>query len=269
MSDTLRIDIDPTGIATVTLERPGRANAIDEVMMAELTATLAALAQNPTLRVLVLTASGTAFSAGADHQWMQRTLDGDQHQNFEEALRLARLLQLLDRFPVPTIARVNGATLGTGVGLVACCDMVVALSTSCFRLPEVELGLVPAVIGPFVLAKIGASAARRYFLTAEEISAEAAQRLGLVHEVATAADELDLIVERWCKRLQRNGQHAVTSTKKLIAAVGHRLIDDALISDTAHRTAHLRAHPEAREGVSQYLRHYALRQANLHGNPDD
>ncbi|SMC22220.1 methylglutaconyl-CoA hydratase [Andreprevotia lacus DSM 23236] len=269
MSDTLRIDINPTGIATVTLDRPERCNAIDEVMVAELTATLAALAQNPNLRVLVLAANGGSFCSGADYHWMQRALEGDQHQNFEEALRLGRLLQLLDRFPVPTIARVNGSTVGTGVGLVACCDMVVAHSSAWFRLPEVELGLVPAVIAPFVMAKIGGSAARRYLLTAEELAAPAARELGLVHEIADSTEGLDIAVERWCNALLRNGQHAVTSTKKLIAAIGHRLIDDALISDTAHRTAHLRAHPEARQGVVQYLKHTTLRHQYQHGNDDD
>ncbi|WP_051709614.1 enoyl-CoA hydratase-related protein [Andreprevotia chitinilytica] len=253
MSDTLRIDVDSRGVATITLNRPEQRNAVDEVMIAELHASLAALAQNTSVRVLVLQANGSAFCAGADYRWMQRGLEADQHDNFEEALRLARMLQCLDRFPTPTIARVHGPALGIGVGLIACCDLIVGAHSSWFRLPEVRLGLVPAVIGPHVIAKIGTGAARRYFLTAETMTAETAKQLGLVHEVAPDEHGLNAMVGHWVYGLLQNGPHAVTTAKRLIAAVAHRPIDDALISDTAHRIAHLRAHPEARQGIRTHL----------------
>ncbi|MEN9656899.1 MAG: hypothetical protein RL571_364 [Pseudomonadota bacterium] len=252
MSDTIHTHFSH-GIASITLARPELCNAFDDMLIAELTATLAAFGQNSNLRVVVLSAEGDTFSAGADLSWMHHSTQFDQHRNFEDALRLARLMQTLERLPVPTIARIQGPAFGGGVGLIACCDLAVATNDSWFRINEVRLGLIPAVIGPYIIGKIGISAARRYMLTAERFDCHTALKLGLVHEVKQNIEEMDAQVQAWINELLQNSPHALTAAKRLITSVVHRPIDDAMISDTAHRIAHIRTHEEAREGVAAYL----------------
>ncbi|GAA5785621.1 enoyl-CoA hydratase [Chitiniphilus shinanonensis] len=253
MSDTLQYEIGGDQVARINLDRPAACNAFDDVMIAELTACLAGLAQNSTLRALVLSASGPFFCAGLDYAWLLRASSNDQHRNFEEALALSRLMQLLDRFPVPTIARVQGAAFGMGLGLIACCDLVVARRDAHFQLSEVRLGLVPAITAPYIQSKIGLSAARRYFLTAERIDGDCAHRLGLVHELTDDDAGLDGWVAHWLDALRRNGPRAMQAAKRLVAAIEHRPIDDALLSDIAHRIAHLRTRAEAQEGVAAHV----------------
>lgn len=252
MSDTINTQFNH-GIATITLARPELCNAFDDTLIAELTATLAALGQNASLRAVVLTAEGSTFSAGADSSWMHHSTQFDQHRNFEDALKLARLMQTLERLPVPTIARIQGPAFGAGVGLIACCDLAVATSDAWFRINEVRLGLIPAVIGPYIISKIGISAARRYMLTAERFSSHTARQMGLLHEVSENTAGMDKQVEAWISELLQNSPHALTAAKRLITSVVHRPIDDAMISDTAHRIAHIRTHEEALEGVAAYL----------------
>ncbi|WP_148716300.1 enoyl-CoA hydratase-related protein [Chitinolyticbacter meiyuanensis] len=258
MSDTLRCDIQHD-VAIVTLARAERSNAFNDVMIAELTSMLAALAQNGRLRALVLQADGAHFCAGLDYEWLLRASEADQHRNFEDALALSRLLQLLDRMTMPTIACVQGSVLGIGVGIVACCDLVVARQDSDFQLAEVRFGLVPAVTAPYLQARLGRSAMRRYVLTAETLPCAIAKRLGLVHEVVEDEVGLARQRDRWLSQLARNGPQAMAAAKRLLAVIEHRPIDDTLLSDIAHRIAHLRTRPEAREGVAAHVQGRAPR----------
>ncbi len=240
------------GVATVRMNRPDVHNAFDDHLIAELTTELRRLDQAPEARVLVLAASGKSFSAGADLNWMQRMAKYSEAENLRDAVAMAGLMRTLHGMHKPTIARVQGAAFGGGVGLVACCDVAVAAAEASFSLSEARLGLIPSVISPYVIAAIGEREARRYFLTAERFGAEEARRIGLVHEVTTA-DRLDVVVKDFVDQLLKGGPNALTSAKKLIADVGRRPLDDALIEETARRIASIRVGPEGREGVSAFL----------------
>jgi len=242
----------PDGSARITLNRPEIHNAFDDRLIAELTAVLAALASDDTVRVVVLTGSGKSFSAGADLNWMRRTSTYGEVENLADASALAKLMATLNELPKPTIARVNGAALGGGTGLVACCDVVVASPHAMFGTTEVRLGLIPAVIGPYVVAAIGMRQARRLMLTGERIGAAEAARIGLVHEVV-AADELDSAIARILDHLLKGGPDALAAAKRLVHDLAGRSIDAELIDDTARRIAALRATAEAREGLVAFL----------------
>jgi len=249
---TLKTALDSRGVATITLARPELHNAFDDKLIAALTAHLEQLAADPAVRVVVLGAEGRSFSAGADLNWMRRVAGYSEEENVQDAMTLATLMHTLDSFPKPTVARVQGAAFGGGVGLVACCDVVIASERASFCLSEVKLGLTPATISPYVVAKIGVSAARRYFLTAERFDADTACRLGLVHEVTTE-DLLDDVVEGLVGDLLNNGPQAMREAKKLIADVAWQEADTALLTDTARRIAKLRGSAEGREGLSAFL----------------
>ena len=204
------------------------------------------------MRAVVLTGAGSSFSAGADLNWMRRTTTYGEAENLRDANALAALMKALYELPQPTVARVNGAALGGGTGLVACCDVVVASESALFGTTEVRLGIIPAVIGPYVIAAIGTRQARRLMLTGERITAEHAARIGLVHEVV-AADQLDTAVETILSHLLKGGPHAIAAAKRLVRDLAGRPIDQELIDDTARRIAALRATPEAREGLGAFL----------------
>jgi len=240
------------GITSVILDRPRQHNAFDDDMIAELIELLGKLEQDERVRVLVLRAAGKSFSAGADLNWMRRMADYDLAQNQDDAIQLAELMRKLNCFPKPTIALVEGAAYGGGVGLVACCDIAIASPTASFCLSEVKLGLIPAVISPYVIEAIGARAARRFMLTAERFDAEEACRLGLVHEVVDV-EELDARLDSIAEYLLAAGPAAQTAAKGLIRAVTNKSIDDDLIQDCAHRIARIRASDEAREGLNAFL----------------
>ena len=250
--DVLLTDRRANGVVWLTLDRPEIHNAFDDRLIAELTRELRVLGADDGVRVLVLTGAGRSFSAGADLNWMRRTASYGEAENLADARALARLMQTLNELPKPTVARVNGAALGGGTGLVACCDIVVASARATFGTTEVRLGLIPAVIGPYVLAAIGQRQARRLMLTGERISAAEAARLGLVHEVVPA-EQLDGAVERIVGELLQNGPAALAAAKRLVHDLYGRSIDPALIDDTATRIASLRATGEAREGVGAFL----------------
>jgi methylglutaconyl-CoA hydratase len=239
-------------VVWLTLDRPEIHNAFDDRLIAELTAELARLGADNAVRVVVLTGSGRSFSAGADLNWMRRTASYGEADNLADARALAQLMQTLNELSKPTVARVNGAALGGGTGLVACCDVVVASEQAVFGTTEVRLGLIPSVIGPYVLAAIGPRHARRLMLTGERISAAEAARLGLVHEVV-AAEQLDLTVERIVGELLKSGPGAIAAAKRLIRDLSERPIEPSLIDQTAQRIAALRATSEAREGVGAFL----------------
>jgi methylglutaconyl-CoA hydratase len=253
MTDALfRLERRAHGVVWLTLDRPEIHNAFDDRLIAQLTRELEGLGADAGVRVVVLTGAGRSFSAGADLNWMRRTASYGESENLADAKALAALMQTLNELPKPTVARVNGAALGGGTGLVACCDIVVASAQAVFGTTEVRLGLIPSVIGPYVLAAIGPRQARRLMLTGERISAAEAARLGLVHEVVPA-EQLDGAVERIVGELLKNGPAALAAAKRLIRDLEGRPINAALIDDTATRIASLRASSEAREGIGAFL----------------
>ncbi len=253
MSDVLTIvEVAANGVATLTMNRPDVHNAFDDVLIAELTERLRHLDNDARVRVVVLAANGKSFSAGADLNWMKRMARYSEAENLRDAMHLAGLMHTLDRMRKPTIARVQGAAFGGGVGLVACCDMAVAARGAQFCLSEVRLGLIPAVISPYVVQAIGARAARRYFLTAERFDAAEAHHLGLASQVVDA-DRLDEAVSALTDHLLKGGPHAIAAAKDLIAAVNDRPIEMPVVEDTARRIAQQRASAEGREGVAAFL----------------
>jgi methylglutaconyl-CoA hydratase len=245
--------IDSAGRATVTMNRPELHNAFNENLVASLTESLRQLDADPTVRLVILAANGKSFSAGADLNDMRRMADNSREQNLADAKGIAELMRTLNSLAKPTVALIQGAAYGGGVGLTSCCDIAIATERATFCVSEVKLGLIPAVISPYVIAAIGARAARRYFVTAEIISAGEAYRLGLVHEVVANELELAAAAERVSIQLLKNGPSAMAAAKNLIATVSGRLVDDALIANTAALMADRRASPECREGLSAFL----------------
>lgn len=239
-------------VARLTLNRPERHNAFDDALIAGLTTELQRLDADDSIRVVVLAANGKSFSAGADIHWMQRMADYTEAQNLADARALAGLMRTLDGLSKPVIAQVQGAAYGGGVGLVACCDIAIASATATFCLSETRLGLIPAVISPYVVAAIGARQARRWCVTAERFDAATALRLGLVHEVV-APGRLAARVDELLATLADNGPQAMREAKILVREVSHRPPDAALIDDTARRIARIRASDEGREGVTAFL----------------
>jgi methylglutaconyl-CoA hydratase len=247
------LDLDERGVASLSINRPDIHNAFDDELIQRLLQALEAVEADPSARILVLRSEGKSFSAGADLRWMRRMADYSEEESRADALELATLMQRLNRFSKPTIARVQGAAFGGGVGLVACCDMAVGTVNARFSLSEVRLGLIPAVISPYVVAAIGERAARRYFQTAERFDAEAARRLGLLHEVVTDTEQLDRTIDGLIENLLKGGPRALAAAKELIFSVAHQPLNEAMIKDTAERITAIRASDEGREGVSAFL----------------
>ena len=236
----LRIEWDGD-VLRVTLARPERRNAFDAALIAELPEAFVDVGR---ARAVVLAGEGPSFSAGADVEWMRASVDLSYDENVADALALRRLLEAIDGCPAPVVARVQGHALGGGCGLVACSDVAVAAPDAVFAFSEVKLGLVPAVISPFALAKIGPSAARRYFLTGERFDAETALRIGLVHEVAA---DLDEAIERVLTELRSAGPRAARAAKRLV-------LDAPLDGkETARRIAERRTSEEGQEGLRAFL----------------
>lgn len=251
MFTTLDIELDGP-VATIWMNRPERHNAFDEILIAELTAACVALDGDDDVRVVVLAGRGKSFSAGADLNWMKRAAGNGLDENLDDARRLARMLRTLAELKKPSVARIHGAALGGGMGLAAACDIAVAASDAVFATSEVRFGIIPAAISPYVLRAIGARQATRYFQTGERIAAARARELGLVHEVA-APEELDAAVRSVVDALLDGGPAAQSAAKELIRAVDGQMINETLVEETAHRIAHLRATPEAREGIAAFL----------------
>ena len=249
MSDVL-VETDSRGVTTLTLNRPERHNALDADLIGRLHATLDAVVGGT--RVLVLAGAGKSFCAGADIAWMKASVALSAEDNRREARALSDALHALDTFPRPTVARVHGAAIGGGAGLVACCDVAIAGDAARFAFSEVRLGLIPATISPFVLAAIGARRARRWFQSAERFDALDAYRMGLVHDVCSDAD-LDRRVEERVGPLLAGGVEAQAASKRLIADVAGRPVDDALRAGTVERLAEVRAGAEAQEGLAAFL----------------
>jgi methylglutaconyl-CoA hydratase len=235
----------------VTLNRPDVRNAFNDGTITELTWWADSVGADPDVRAVVLAGQGPAFCAGADLEWMRRMASYSHQQNLDDASDMARMFFTLDRLPMPVIGRVHGAALGGGVGLAAICDIVVAGTGAQFGLTEVRLGLIPAVIAPFVIAKIGRSAARELFLTGARFSAERARTLGLVHAVVPD-DEIDATIRAYLADLLAGAPGAVRAAKRLIAECCRRPHDDAATL-CAEAIAERRASPEGQEGIKAFL----------------
>jgi methylglutaconyl-CoA hydratase len=228
------------GVLRVSMARPERRNAFDAALIEELTAVFADVGA---ARVVVLSGDGPSFSAGADVEWMRSSVDLSYEENVADALRLRGMLEAIDACPAPVVARVQGHALGGGCGLVACSDIVVSEPSAQFGFSEVKLGIVPAVISPFALAKIGPGAARRYFVTGERFSAEVALRIGLVHEVA---EDLDGALDAILEELLGAGPEAARAAKEL--ARGPQSAEETATRISTHRTS-----PEGQEGLRAFL----------------
>jgi methylglutaconyl-CoA hydratase len=235
----LRIERDDS-ILRVTLARPERRNAFDAELIRELTEAFADVGD---ARVVVLAGEGESFCAGADIEWQRSAIDLSYEENVEDALRLHRMLEAVDSCPAPVVARIQGYCLGGGSGLAACVDIALAAEDATFGFSEVKLGIIPAVISPFVLPRIGSGAARRYFLTGERFDAGTALRIGLVHEVAP---DLDGAVERIVEELSSSGPAAVRVAKQLIR-------EPPGGEEAAHLAARLRTGEEGQAGLRAFL----------------
>ncbi|SEL79545.1 methylglutaconyl-CoA hydratase [Roseateles sp. YR242] len=250
--ETLQIATDARGVARVTMNRPEVFNAFNEAMIADLTEAFAQLGEDAAVRVIVLAGAGKAFSAGADIQWMKRAAEASQEWNLADARRFAAMLDGLARCPKPTIAQVHGVALGGGVGLTLACDLALATTTAQFAVSEARFGILPAVIGPYVVNAVGPRQARRLALTASRIDAQEALQLGLVQQVV-AAEAMDTAVEAVVTDLLAGGPQAQTEIKRLLAQLAVGPITHQVRELTAQTIARVRTGPEARDGFTAFL----------------
>lgn len=253
MSENVLITtIDSRGIARLTLNRPDLRNAFNEELIDQICDAMGRFNNDTNVRGIILTGSGKAFSAGADLNMMKRVAEYSAAENKDDARRLAHMLQSIYHSPKPTIALVNGPAMGGGLGLIAACDIALGAEEAFFALSEVRLGLIPAVISPFVVQAIGVRQARRYFLTGERFDAKAAEDMGLLHMRApssTLGDALESIIEN----ILLGAPEAQHETKDLIRSVKYKHVNESLLSNVAGRIAKRRASPEGAEGVTAFL----------------
>jgi methylglutaconyl-CoA hydratase len=260
MSFTYLITRRDGAVEHLTLNRPDVRNAFNEHVIAELTQWAAAARESAArgdLRAVILGGAGKTFCAGADVAWMSKTVHYTEEENLRDAMAMSRMFAALDHLPVPLVGRIHGAALGGGAGLAAVCDIVVAEDQALFGFTEVKLGIVPAVISPFALAKIGRSAARELFLTGARFSAARAREIGLVHEVV-AASELDAAVGRYVQDLLTAGPEAIAAAKALITQVWGQPLDAAM-AVTAAVIAARRVSKEGQEGLKAFIEKRAAR----------
>src|SRR6266849_9027701 len=248
----MSLQIESTGpVVRVTLNRPEIRNAFNEELIADLTAWAESVGADGAVRVAVLSGAGKVFCAGADLTWMSKMVAYTHDENVRDARGMARMFEVLDRLPIPLIGRIHGAALGGGAGLAAVCDIVVAAEDAVFAFTEVKLGILPAVVSPFVLAKIGASAARELFLTGARFSAVRAREIGLVHGVV-AVDGLDAAVDAYVREILTAGPEAIAAAKALISKVWD-YPNDEVEPLTAHAIASRRVSAEGQEGLNAFL----------------
>lgn len=244
-------------VERVVLNRPDVRNAFNETLIAELTNWAARAHGDASIRVVVLEGAGKAFCAGADVAWMARTIQYTEEENTRDATAASAMFAAIDRLPVPVVGRVHGAAIGGGAGLAAVCDVVVAGEETVFGFTEVKLGILPAVISPFVLAKIGRSAARELFLTGARFPAARAREIGLVHAVVPAA-RIDDAVDAYVRELLTGGREAIATAKALIARVANEPLERAQLL-TASAIAARRVSDEGQEGLRAFLEKRAPR----------
>lgn len=238
-------------VVRIFLNRPEVHNAFNSTMIVELDDAIERVKEDKSIRVIVLSGKGKSFCAGADINWMREIIHYSFEQNLEESLQLAELLHKIYVLPKPTVAMVNGTAIGGGIGFVSACDIALASEDAKFGLSEVKIGLVPAAISPYVIRRIGESKAREYFLTGKRISAQKAQDIGLINDVAPA-EELEDKVEEIIQLLLASGPEALASCKELIQKVAHMSFEEAK-SFTARMIANLRVSKEGQEGMASFL----------------
>lgn len=246
------ISIDDFGNAIITLNRPEVHNAFDPEMVGALTAALADIAANDAIRAVVIAGAGKSFCAGADISHMRQSAKFTKAQNYKAAIESARMFHALYTLNKPTIAAVHGAVRGGGCGIVAACDIAIATRTASFRLSEVKIGIVPAMISPYVIGAIGERQARRYMLSGEEFDCAEAWRIGLVHDLVEE-EALTTRVGEMLGQLYTSGPKAVHAIKQLIPQSAHSPIGAGIIEETSRVIADIRATPEAQEGLTAFL----------------
>ncbi len=254
--ETLTASCDSRGVLTVTLNRPEIRNAFNEVLIRELTEVFEAEAPKAEVRVIVLQGAGSVFCAGGDLNWMRKSVDLDYTENLKDTRKLTQMFSLMNECPKPMIGRVQGAAIGGGVGLVSVCDIVIAAENTQFSLSEVRLGIVPACIGPFVIAKIGPSHARGLFVSAERFNGQRAREIGLVHELVKDDAALDAAVERLLENMLQCGPNAMATAKRLVLDLSwperRTQLHDTL-EYVAKVLADLRISSEGQEGLRAFL----------------
>ena len=254
-TEFLQYGAESAYVGVLRLNRPELHNAFGDLMIAELIQALDALAALPDLRLLLLESTGKNFSAGADLNWMRAMAQKDYQQNLQDAGALALLMEKLNSFPLPVIALVQGAAFGGAVGLVACCDMAIATPKASFCLSEVKIGLIPAVISPYVVRAIGERASRRYFTTAERFDAATALQLGLISDIAESEenDGLRAKAQPLIDAIIANSPQAVVAAKALVAYVADAPLTADTIAETSRRIAAIRVSAEGQEGLTAFL----------------
>ncbi|MEP1584881.1 MAG: enoyl-CoA hydratase-related protein [Marinobacter sp.] len=241
------------GVTEVVLNRPDKRNAFDDVIIQQLITALETVNADDNTHIVILRSEGKHFSAGADLGWMRRMADNSRQENLDDSRELARLMNVLNHLSKPVIGLGQGAAFGGAVGLAACCDIVLATDKASFCLSEVKLGLIPAVISPYVVRAIGERQARRYFLSAEVFSATQAQEYGLVHIVCDDVEAMNARCNEMLQQLAINGPEAMKAAKDLVFAVSYKPISADVIDDTAQRIADIRVGAEGQEGLGAFL----------------
>jgi methylglutaconyl-CoA hydratase len=240
------------GVALIWLNRPDVRNAMNDVLIAELTDAVECASEDDDVRVILLAGRGPAFCAGGDLAWMKKAREMTPAEARADSRRLANVMQLLYSGPKPSVARVHGPAFAGGMGLVAACDIAIASTEAKFCLSEVKLGLIPSMISPYVIRAMGEPSARRFFLTAEVFDAAEAYRIGFVSDIAPP-EELDTEVNKVLGHLVQGGPNAMREAKRLIRDMAGRPIDDALTDETARRIAEVRASDEGQEGIASFF----------------
>ncbi|WP_153915602.1 enoyl-CoA hydratase-related protein [Shewanella sp. TC10] len=238
------------GVGELILDRAEKHNAFDEVMINEMITAIESFANNDQCQQLILRANGKNFSAGADLNWMRKQAKMDFEQNLSDANELAKLMHVLDKFPKPTIALVNGAAFGGALGLICCCDIAIANTRASFCLSEVKLGLIPAVISPYVVRAMGNRQARRYMLTAERFSAEVAVTHQVIHEIN---DDLDAAAQPFIDVFNGNSPQGMAWVKTLVSSLENGVIDDNTLAYTSEQIARIRVSDEGQEGLNAFF----------------
>jgi len=249
---TLTIERLPSGVATLTMSRPEVFNAFDETMIAEMDAAFATLIDDSAVRIIVLAGAGKHFSAGADLQWMRRASEASFEWNVNDARRFATMLARIESCPKPTVARVHGAALGGGVGLACACDIAIASDAASFSVSEAKFGILPSVIGPYLVNAVGKRQARRLALTTERIDAQEALAIGLVQRVVPAA-ELDQAIDATLRQLSAGGPDAHREIKAYLGQLAVGPVTPEVRELTAQTIARVRGTDEAREGFDAFL----------------
>jgi methylglutaconyl-CoA hydratase len=252
MYQSIITEVDDS-VGILTLNKAERHNALDELLIDEITRGLLELETDPRVRVVVLSSTGKSFCAGADLNWMKLSANYSMQDNLRDAQNLARLMTTLNELSKPTLARVQGSAYGGGVGLIAACDIAVATYDARFALTEIKLGTLPAVTSPYVLAAIGERHGRRYMLSAERFSAAEAYRIGLVHEIVPGEEQLDEAIGEIIDNLLKNGPNAQAECKALIHVISGQPIDEQTIEETTQRIARVRSSPEGKEGLTAFI----------------